>query len=110
MSENTNPIIYLDGEFVSYRDATVSVSNRGFLFGHGVYEVMRIVGGHIFEFEAHINRLKYSLEMVGLEFGGGADEIKKITVDLIEKNNLPDATIYWQFSAGGCRVSVTYTD
>ena len=114
MREKMNPrhenLIYLDGEYVDYEKATVSVENRGLLFGHGVYEVMRIVGGRVFEFDAHLERLTYSLKMVGLELKGGADKIVEVTDELLNKNQLVDATIYWQFSAGaaGFRSHVPY--
>ena len=90
----------MDGKYQDFKASTVSVENRGLLFGHGVYEVMRIVGGKIFEFDAHMERLGYSLGMVGLALEGGVETIKNVTGELLNKNNFLDATIYWQFTAG----------
>ncbi|HEY0822642.1 MAG TPA: aminotransferase class IV, partial [Ramlibacter sp.] len=52
---------YLNGEFSTVRDAKVSVLDRGFIFGDGVYEVVPAYEGRPFRFEEHMNRLDRSL-------------------------------------------------
>jgi D-alanine transaminase len=52
---------YLDGEFTTLREAKVSVMDRGFLLGDGVYEVVPVYGGRLFHFEEHMSRLDRSL-------------------------------------------------
>ncbi|MEO5672208.1 MAG: D-amino acid aminotransferase [Ramlibacter sp.] len=52
---------YLNGEFTSLRDARVSVMDRGFIFGDGVYEVVPAYGGRPFRFAEHMARLARSL-------------------------------------------------
>lgn len=52
---------YLNGQFLPINEAQVSAMDRGFLFGDGVYEVIPVFDGQIFEFEAHLARLKHSL-------------------------------------------------
>ena len=54
-------LAYLNGEFVPRSSATLSVEDRGFVFGDGVYEVWRVIGGHPFELDAHLARLKFGL-------------------------------------------------
>ncbi len=54
-------LCYLNGEFGPLRDAKVSVLDRGFIFGDGVYEVLPAYGGKIFRFEQHMARLERSL-------------------------------------------------
>jgi D-alanine transaminase len=52
---------YLNGEFTTLRDAKVSVMDRGFIFGDGVYEVVPVYAGRPFRFEQHMARLDRSL-------------------------------------------------
>ncbi len=54
-------LCYLNGEYSPLRDARISVLDRGFIFGDGVYEVLPAYGGKIFRFEQHMARLDRSL-------------------------------------------------
>lgn len=60
---NTLPPLpcYLNGEFTKLSEAKVSVMDRGFIFGDGVYEVAPVYGGQPFRFEQHMARLGRSL-------------------------------------------------
>lgn len=55
---------YLNGQFVPLRDAKVSVLDRGFIFGDGVYEVIPVYGRRLFRFDEHMARLDRSLAKV----------------------------------------------
>ncbi len=63
MAMNTLPPLpcYLNGEFTTLPEAKISVMDRGFIFGDGVYEVVPVYGGQPFRFEAHMARLDRSL-------------------------------------------------
>ena len=52
---------YLNGEFSTLRDAKISVLDRGFIFGDGIYEVVPAYAGKLFRFEQHMARLGRSL-------------------------------------------------
>ena len=52
---------YLNGEFTALKDAKISVLDRGFIFGDGVYEVVPAYAGKLFRFEHHMARLDRSL-------------------------------------------------
>ncbi|MDP3335729.1 MAG: aminotransferase class IV [Rhodoferax sp.] len=52
---------YLNGEFTLLPDAKISVMDRGFIFGDGVYEVVPAYGGQLFRFAEHMARLDRSL-------------------------------------------------
>ncbi|MDW5442595.1 D-amino acid aminotransferase [Polaromonas sp. SM01] len=52
---------YLNGEFTALKDAKISVMDRGFIFGDGVYEVVPVYAGQAFRFEQHMARLDRSL-------------------------------------------------
>jgi D-alanine transaminase len=61
---NTLPALpcYLNGEFTTLPDAKISVMDRGFIFGDGVYEVAPVYQGQLFRFENHMARLERSLK------------------------------------------------
>ena len=54
-------LCYLNGDYGSLRDAKVSVLDRGFMFGDGIYEVLPAYGGKLFRFDAHMERLDRNL-------------------------------------------------
>ena len=60
---NTLPdtICYLNGDYTPLKDAKISVLDRGFIFGDGVYEVLPIYAGKLFRFSQHMARLNRSL-------------------------------------------------
>src|SRR3954471_19326769 len=63
MTDTALPLLpcYLNGEFSTLRDAKVSVLDRGFIFGDGVYEVVPAYAGQPFRFDEHMARLDRSL-------------------------------------------------
>src|SRR3954471_16142298 len=77
-------ICYLDGNYTPLRDAKVSVLDRGFIFGDGVYEVMPVYGGHPFCFEEHMARLERSLAELQIKNPLTAREWRTIATRLIE--------------------------
>ena len=60
----SSQLIYLNGEYLPLTEAKVSVLDRGFIFGDGVYEVIPAYGGNILRFEHHMQRLQNSLDAV----------------------------------------------
>src|SRR2546427_7433881 len=70
--------VYLNGEYLEQARAAVSVDDRGFLFGDGVYEVTRARNGRLFEAGRHLRRVERGLEALriapppGVEPRGGA--------------------------------------
>jgi D-alanine transaminase len=59
-------LCHLDGVLLPLRDAKVSVLDRGFIFGDGIYEVVPVYGGRLFGFASHMARLARSLEEIGI--------------------------------------------
>ena len=58
--------VYLNGEFVPLAEAKISVLDRGFIYGDGVYEVIPIYGRRPFRMPQHLKRLQYSLDGIRL--------------------------------------------
>lgn len=83
-------VVYINGKFVAGSDAKISVFDRSYLFGEGLFESFRSLEGKVPFLEAHLNRLEWSCTVLGLEF---PTDIVWSTVirDLLEKNGLKDA-------------------
>ena len=82
----TERVAYVNGRVVPESAATVSVFDRGFLVGHGVFERTRTFHGELFRLDDHLARLYRSMRMVHLEPDLGADALKELTVDLVQRN------------------------
>jgi D-alanine transaminase len=59
--------VYLDGNYTQKNEAKLSILDRGFLFGDGVYELIPVYNRHIFYIENHLKRLKSSLNLINID-------------------------------------------
>lgn len=91
--------IYLNGRIVDERDAHISVLDRGFLFGDGVYELIRYFDGFGVGEDAHARRLARSLELAKIR-GFDAQQLGAIARSTIAANGLTDAIVYLQVTRG----------
>jgi D-alanine transaminase len=91
-------IVYLNGEFLPLSQAKVSVLDRGFLFGDGVYEVIPVYGGKPFRLAEHLERLEKSLEGIRMASPLAAGEWVYIFNTLIQ--GVQDQQIYLQITRG----------
>jgi D-alanine transaminase len=76
---------YLNGQFISLRDAKVSVMDRGFIFGDGVYEVVPVYGGRPFRFAEHMARLDRSLGELRIVNPRPRDEWRSLVDELVAR-------------------------
>ena len=90
---------WLNGALVDPAQAQVSVFDRGFLFGDGVYEVVRFFGGHGVGITAHIERLRESLRLTRIS-GFDPTQLAVISRLLLEELGTGDATVYLQITRG----------
>ena len=93
-------IVYLNGKTMPIEDATVSVLDRGFLFGDGVYEVIPAYGGNLFRLQEHLQRLQNSLDGIHLKNPLSNQQWTDAINDLIKKNQGEDQSVYLQISRG----------
>ena len=94
-------VVYLNGDFLPVGDAKVSVNDRGFLFGDGVYEVTPAYGGRLFRWEQHLARLRTGLAAIGIDFD--AASLKQVKQELLARNGLDGtagAYVYVQVTRG----------
>ena len=95
-------IVYLNGQFLRREEAKLSVDERGFFFGDGVYEVTRVVRGRLFEWERHGRRLARGLKELRIEAGLSIDRIRSLHEELIGENGMTEGqgTVYLQITRG----------
>jgi len=93
--------VYFNGEFVDKDDVSISPDDRGFVFGDGVYEVIRADQGRLFEEDAHFRRLRRSLREIRLE-GVDVEALRTAARQLLRRNDLQDrrAKVYLQITRG----------
>ena len=92
--------VYVNGEFLPEEEAKVSIFDRGFLFGDGVYEVTAVLSGKLVDNEAHLARLRRSLGELKLTCPVPLEEIPAIQRTMIERNDLEEGHIYFQVTRG----------
>ena len=94
----------MNGSFVPRAEARVSVEDRGFVFGDGVYEVLRIINGRMFAATFHNDRLKRSLDgvRISLSAADSPERFLEIGKQLLKENGLlqGEATLYMQVTRG----------
>lgn len=93
-------IVYLNGEFLPVEQACVSVTDRGFIFGDGVYEVIPVYGGRLFRLEQHLDRLACSLAAIRLDNPLATEEWRQCLQELVARNGDGDQSLYLQITRG----------
>jgi len=95
---NSHNFVYINDQILKQDKALISIDQRGFLFGDGLFETCRFINRKIINFEAHLKRLKIGLS--SLKFNCKIDDIEKKCYQLIEKNNLQIGIIRISISRG----------
>jgi D-alanine transaminase len=93
-------IVYLNGEFLPSDEARISVLDRGFIFGDGVYEVIPVYGGRLFRLPHHLERLDHSLEGIRLANPLDHGHWRAVLKELVERNGDGDQSLYLQVTRG----------
>src|SRR5688572_18297887 len=83
--------VFIGGRIVDPEDATISVFDRGFLYGDSVYETLRVYRGVPFALEEHLERLYASGKRVGFELPWTTQHVRDIVARTREAAGLPDA-------------------
>lgn len=90
--------VYLNGEYLPLAEAKVSVLDRGFLFGDGIYEVIPAYAGRLFRLEDHIVRLNNSLREIRLDLDKSVADWQAIFQPMLDSSK--DQYIYLQVTRG----------
>lgn len=94
------PIAYLNGQFLPLEQARVSIDDRGFQFGDGVYEVVRVYRGKPFRLEDHLIRLERSAQAISIPMTLSVGEWERVIRDGIDRSQLEECKVYIQITRG----------
>jgi D-alanine transaminase len=100
----------VDGWRGPLSEARISVQDRAFLFGDGVYEVLRSYGGHIFQLEAHLKRLESSAHGLRLPLPRSRPFLQTLLRSLLRDSGYAEARIYVQVTRGAARREHIFPD
>jgi len=100
MQSLPDALCYLNGEYLPLNQAKVSVLDRGFIFGDGVYEVIPVYGRRLFRFEEHMARLQRSLAKIRLPNPHSEAEWLERCRALSTAQAAPDQLVYLQVTRG----------
>ena len=80
------PVAYINGEIVPFSEATVSISDRGFILGDAVFDTTRTFGHRIFKLQEHLDRLYESLKYMRIDPGMSKEEMSNWTMRVLDNN------------------------
>ena len=101
--------IFVNERMVDENKAAISVLDRGFLYGDGLFETMRSYKGEVLWLDRHLNRLYRSSEIIGMKINRDKKYLKYIIYKLIKVNDLKDAYIRLCVTRGKGRIGLETT-
>ncbi len=96
-------IAWINGVFSDLSTAKISIEDRGYLLGDGVYEVIRIYNGRVFYLGAHLRRLLRSAEAIRITNPFSEEEMQAIITELLAKSGCREGYIYMQLTRGSAK-------
>jgi len=93
-------IFYLNGRYLARSDANISVEDRGFLFGDGVYEVIEIHRGALIDEVRHCERLDRSLAELRIDWPMGQAPFARVLREVIVRNKVENGFLYIEVTRG----------
>src|SRR6185436_128485 len=86
-------VVFLNGQFLPEAQAVVPVNDRGFLYGDGLFETMRVFNGRPFRMAQHLERMVRGAEFLKIKLPLTSKELQKAAEELISKNQMPDSVL-----------------
>ena len=101
-------IVYLNGEYIPGEDAKISVLDRGFIYGDGVYELIPVYRRRPFRLPQHLTRLQHSLDGIRLANPHSEGEWTEILGEVIARQPFDDQGVYFQVTRGVAKRDHTF--
>ncbi|OEL02086.1 D-amino-acid transaminase [Staphylococcus casei] len=92
--------VLINEQLLEEHDAKVPYNDRGYVFGDGIYEYVRIYDNHLFTARPHFERLLRSAEEIGLDLKHDVDSIIELVQELINANGVVNGGVYIQVTRG----------
>jgi len=86
-------VAFLNGQFVPEAQAVVPVNDRGFMYGDGLFETMRVFNGRPFRKAQHLERMVRGADYLKIKMPYTAKELQQFAAQLIEQNQMTDAVL-----------------
>ncbi len=86
-------MVFLNGRFVPETQAVVAVNDRGFLYGDGLFETVRVCGGRLFRMAQHLERMTRGADFLKIQCPFTPRELQDFAGQLIEQNKMPEAVL-----------------
>jgi len=93
-------IVFVNGDYLPKQEATISVFDRGFIFGDGVYEVVPVINGKMVDKIYFLERLARSLSELEIEWPCSSDDVIAMMNALITRNAIVEGMVYLQITRG----------
>ena len=99
-------IVYINGLFIPLCNAKVSIQDRGFCYGDGLFETLRASKGKIFRLEQHVDRLFKSLPHIFIDLPMTQLELMAVAQDTLARNNYKEAIIRMTVTRGNTHSNI----
>src|SRR5689334_20578438 len=93
-------IVFLNGQFVPETQAVVPVNDRGFLYGDGLFETVRVVNGRPFRLAEHLERLARGADFLKIRCPFRPEQLQEYAAQLIEQNRLFESVLRLTLTRG----------
>ncbi len=93
-------IVYVNGEYLPEEEARISIFDRGFVFGDGVYEVVPVIRGRLADRDYFLQRLTSSLDKLGIAWPCSEAQYQEVLEQLVARNSLEEGIVYTQVTRG----------
>lgn len=93
-------IVFLNGKFVAEEKAVVSVLDRGFLYGDGLFEGVLIKDGLPFRWAEHMERMAQGIVFLRLTLPHAPEQLRRFALELVKRNRMPDCILRLSLSRG----------
>ena len=93
-------IYFIDGKFTEKDSMNISIDDRGYYFGDGVYEVVKVYDGELFTAEQHFERLFQSASKIKMTIPYSEQQLIDIAKELVKANDVKTGHIYMQVTRG----------
>ncbi len=103
-------IVYVNGAYVPEEEAKISVFDRAFLFGDGVYEVTAVLDRKLVDFQPHLARLDRSLKEISLAAPLSHAELRRMHKELVARNNVTEGIVYLEITRGAAERDFAYPE
>src|SRR6516162_7862989 len=92
--------IFLNGRFVPEAEAVIPVNDRGFMYGDGLFETIRIVNRRPFRLAQHLERMTRGADFLKIKSPFPPKELQRFVEQLIEANEMPEAILRLTLTRG----------